>query len=788
MKRSVCHFRFIVLALLSLLSAVLQAQVSVTTYHNDNVRSGENTQETILTPANVNSSGFGKLFSVTVDGYVYAQPLYMSNVQNIGGGTHNVVYVATEHDSVYAIDADNGAVLWQTSFINPGQGITSLSSSSDTSCTDLVPEVGITSTPVIDPTTGTIYVLARTKEIGSYVQRLHALDIATNAEKFGGPVVISATYQGRTFDPLRENQRSALLLENGHVIIAWAGLCDHPPYQGWIISYNAVTLAKEAVFNTEPAVVDNFGGGGVWMGGDGIAVDANGNLFFATGNGDYNSSVNNYGDSILRLSGPSGGQFSIIDGFTPFNQSSLSSSDTELSSGGVILLPDLPTGSPHQQLLAQVGKEGRIYLIDRNNMGEFCSLCISQDTQIVQEIPGAISNGLYGSPAFWNSTVYWGNDATGLTAWSFDANNTGLLSDSPISQSPQSLIDAAPVISANGNSNGILWVIDNTTYLSSCCQALYAFDATNLSHPLYDSNQAGSRDVPGGAVKFTAPLVANGKVYVGSQGSVTAYGLLSIPQAATPTFSPTPGSYSNPVTVTISDSTAGATIHCTTDGSTPLDSSPACSSININSTTLLQSIAVASGYSDSAVARGTYTISSSNPAPTIIATPASASVKIGSSAAYTISVTPQNGGNGAVSLTCTLPSTGELGCSMSPNSITPGTTSTLTVTTTAPTTALVAPAREKLSPIYALCLSLPAFALAGIGIESRRRRLGIRIARFLIVIATLFFASCGGGNPSSSESNRTRGNPGTPAGTYTITVTGTSGSLTGSTNVTLTVQ
>lgn len=618
MKRLVgCAVRMTLLIVMFLASNLLLAQVSVTTYHNDNARTGQNTAETTLTPANVNSNQFGKLFSTTVDGYVYAQPLYMPNVQNIAGGTHNVLYVATEHDSLYAVDADSGVVLWQQSFINPSAGITS-ASSGDVSCGDLVPEIGITSTPVIDPATGTIYLVAKTKENGNYFQRLHALDIATHAEKFGGPVVISATSQGRTFDPLKQHNRPGLLLENGHVVIAWASHCDNGPYQGWVISYNAGSLAQDGVYTTEPDGTNGFFGG-IWMSGDGVAADASGNLYFATGNGDYRSATGDYGDSIVKLSGPSGGTFTVADWFTPFNQSSLNGGDTDLGSGGVMLLPNLPSG---QQLLVQMGKEGKIYLLDRGNMGKYCPdrnpPCSGNDPQIVQEIPSA-TNGIWGSPALWNGSVYYGGGNDGgspdnLKAFSFNANNSGLLSTSPTSKSSNSFAfaTAAPVVSANGNTNGIVWIVDNSAFGSNCCQALYAFDATNLATMLYNSNQAASqRDVPGGAVKFSAPIIANGKVYVGSQGKVSAYGTISsTPTAATPTFSPAPGSYTSSVVVTLSDTTAGATIHCTTNGSTPTASSPACTTVTIAATTLLQAIATATGYNNSAVAGGTYTITS----------------------------------------------------------------------------------------------------------------------------------------------------------------------------------
>ena len=531
-------------AIVILFSGVLipaQAQVNVTTYHYDNARTGQNAQEPFLTPANVNAAQFGKLFTVPVQGYVYAQPLYLANVQNIGGGTHNVLFIATEHDQLYALDADNGTVLWQQSFINPPNVNTV--TSSEVSCNDLVPEIGITGTPVIDQSTGTIYLVTKTNETGVYVQRLHALDILTHMEKFGGPVVISATVNGQTFDPLRNHNRPGLLLSNGHVVIAWASHCDNGPYHGWVMSYKAGakptdTMTQEAVFNGSP----NGGLAGIWMSGDGVAADASGNLFFATGNGTYDGLVGgDFGDSIVKLGPPSNGAFALLDWFTPWNQQSLSIADEDLGSGGLLLLPDLPQGSAHQHLLVQMGKEGKIYLIDRDNMGKFCSGCTNVDTQIVQEIPG-MSLGIWGAPSYWNGNLYWasGNDSGNpdhLRAFSFNANNSGLLSTSPTSQSAQtfSLGTAAPVVSANGDTNGIVWLVDDTVSASN--QVLYAYDATNLTNVLYSSDQAANkRDVPGGPVKFTAPIVANGKVYLGSQGSVSAFGSLSKLSSTTTTL------------------------------------------------------------------------------------------------------------------------------------------------------------------------------------------------------------------------------------------------------------
>jgi len=623
-----CYIGMLVVCLFFILSSVLQAQVNVTTYHNDNARTGQNIQEAILTPANVNSGQFGKLFSVSVDGWVYAQPLYLSNV-TISGGTHNVLYVATEHDSLYAIDAGSGTIYWQISLI-PSGGST-VNSNTDLGCGDLVPEVGITGTPVIDPTTGTIYLVAKSKVNGSLVQYLHAIDVGTSAEKFGGPVLIEATVPGTasdgngttvSFSPHFENQRAGLLLENGHVVIGWSSHCDISPWHGWIMSYSASTLTQEAAFNTSADGSAN----GVWMSGGGLAADANGNIFFATGNGTWNGTTD-YGDSIVKLGPPSGGSFPVLDYFTPYNQSSLAGGDTDVASGGLVLLPNLSSG---QQLLTQMGKEGKMYVIDRNNMGKYCvndnPPCNGSDPNIVQEIPGATA-GVWGTPAYWNGSVYWGGGSDGggpdnLKAFSFNANNSGLISTSPTSESAKAFSFAAPspIISANGNTNGILWGLDDSAFGSTCsggsnCQVLYAYDATNLANMLYNSSQAGNnRDVPGGAVKFATPIVANGKVYVGSQLKVSAYGAISAtPTAATPTFSPAPGDYTSTTNVTLSDSTSGATVHCTTDGTTPTPSSPACSNVAISSTMTLKAIATANGYNPSAIASGLYTIDSGDP-------------------------------------------------------------------------------------------------------------------------------------------------------------------------------
>lgn len=512
-------------------TAQLSVRYGVLTYHNDIARTGQNINETVLTTANVNKTNFGKKFSQPVDGYIYAQPLYLPGRNIPGKGIHNVIYAFTEHDSVYAFDADsntgvNSTPLWKTSLI-PAGGST-VSSGNDTGCGDLVPEIGITSTPVIDPTTDTMYVISKTKESGKFFQRLHALDVNTGAEKFGGPVTITASVSGTgdgssggmvAFNPLREFNRTALLLQNGLVYIGWASHCDSGPYHGWVMAYNAATLGQVAVFNTDP----NAGLGGIWMGGGGLGGDGT-NVFYATGNGtfDVNTGGKDYGDSIMNLGPPASGTFPVASFFTPFNQSSLNGGDTDLGSGGVLLLPTQTGAHPH--LLVQVGKEGKVYLVDRDSMGGYCSGCTS-DTQVVQEIPGAVG-GTWGMSAFWNNNVYFGGSGDAVKVYPFNVGSNGLLATKPSSRSKFSIgfPGPTPSISANGTSNGIVWVIQADAYSGPGAAILHALDATNLNTELYNSNM-NTGDSPGGAVKFTVPTIVNGKVYVGTVSQLSVYAL-----------------------------------------------------------------------------------------------------------------------------------------------------------------------------------------------------------------------------------------------------------------------
>ena len=507
------------------------AQISVTTQHNDNSRTGQNIGETILTSSNVNVNNFGKLFTQRVDGQVYAQPLYLPNVIIPGKGTHNVVYAVTEHDSVYAFDADsntggNASPLWQASFIDPTHGITPVSNG-DVGCSDMAPEIGITGTPVIDSATGTLYVVAKTKESGRFAQRLHALDVATGAEKFGGPVLIKAKARGTGdgsingfifFNPLREGQRPGLLLQNGSVYIGWASHCDIGPYHGWIISYDAATLAQTGVWNATP----NGGLGGFWASGAGLAGDASFNTYVVTGNGtfDVNARGLDYGDSIIKLPLPNSGRFKVTDFFTPFDQQMLNDADLDLGSGGILLLPD--QSGPHQHLLVQAGKEGTIYLIDRDNMGHYNP---NNNNQIVQSLDTAIG-GMWAMPAWWNNNVYFGGNGDYLKLYTFDTN-TGLLSTTPASQSGTffGYPGTTPSISANGTSNAIAWALETDAFNTGSA-ILHAYDATDLSNEIYNTTLNASRDDPGIAVKFTVPTIANGKVYVPAVKKLSVYGLL----------------------------------------------------------------------------------------------------------------------------------------------------------------------------------------------------------------------------------------------------------------------
>ncbi|MGB7768100.1 MAG: LamG-like jellyroll fold domain-containing protein [Verrucomicrobiia bacterium] len=515
------------------------------THHNDNLRTGQNLNETVLNPTNVNPATFGKLFSYPIDGISFASPLYEASVSIPGMGYHNLVFVVTEHDSVYAFDADGltNNPIWHVSFINPGAGVTTVPSPETTEPFDVPGEVGITGTPVIDPTNGTLYVVAATKEVSggktNYVMRLHALDITNGTEKFGGPAVIKASVPGTgvgssggkvSLDPLINNQRPALLL-NSHVVYIGFSTHGNPSvYHGWVLGYNSTNLQQVLAFCTTPDKQK----GGVWQGGGGIAADSSGNLFFSTGNGSFDANKGNpdYGDTVLKIS-PGG---TVLDYFTPYNQSFMDSNDVDLSPGGVLLLPD--QSGPYPHLMIAVGKFGSIYLINRDNMGHYSS---KNDANIVQELSSALPDGNYEgeagydlgnriNPVYFNGNVYFSCDNDYIKCYHL---TNGLLSTTPTSQSAEAyLYPGAPLsISANGTTNGILWVVERFGLDAAgngfvAPGVLRAYDPADLTNILYDSNQAGSRDTLDFAAKFSVPLVVNGKVFVASMSQLTVYGLL----------------------------------------------------------------------------------------------------------------------------------------------------------------------------------------------------------------------------------------------------------------------
>lgn len=498
----------------------------VLSWHNDAALTGQNSQENTLTKANVNQSTFGKMFSYPLDDQSFAQPLYVANVTFPGAGKHNAVYVATESNTVYAFDADGSVQtpFWQTTLMPSGATPVDGTKTGGIGG-PITPNVGITGTPVIDGSTGTLYVVAVTQEGSGQVHRLHALDITTGAEKFGGPVVIQASVTGTgagssggkiTFDPKLQLQRSALALINGVVYIAWASYQDYGNFHGWIMGYDPSTLQQVCVWNSTPDGQD----GGIWMAGAGIAADSAGNLLVVVGNGsfDADNGGENYGDSAMKLT-PKGSTLAVSDYFTPFDQANLANYDIDLGSSGIALLPDQTGAVQHLAVIA--GKAGKIYLVDRDNLGKFQMM---NDGQIVQSIPNALgtqaSDDDYSTAVFWNGNIYYIGNLDMVKQ--FQLTN-GQLSTSPVKMSSQAYgyPGANMSVSSNGSSDGILWTIE-----AGGANSLHAYDATDVSHELYNSNQAGSRDKFGGAIRFTVPTIINGKVYVAGRSELAAFGLM----------------------------------------------------------------------------------------------------------------------------------------------------------------------------------------------------------------------------------------------------------------------
>ena len=554
----------------------------VFTYHNDLARDGANLQEYALTSSTVTMNSFGKLFSCPVDGAVYTQPLWVPSLSiGVGGGTHNVIFVATQHDSLYAFDADASPCVtyWHANLIDSMHGGTSVLEGpvvwNDVGYCygDIYPEVGVTGTPVIDPASTTIY-LVTASEIpgansgncalpqGSYFHRLHAIDLFTGSEKVNPPVTIAASLPGTgdgsvggmvSFSSQFAHNRAGLALSGGTVYVAFSAHEDAYPYHGWLLAYDASTLQQTAVFNTTPngiAGVNGGADGGIWGGGGAPAIDSVGDVYVSTGNGIYDESsvpaANDYGDSTLRLhpfsgSTPNGTNLSVAGWFTPDDQVALEQNDADLGSGAPILLPDQTSGPTH--LLAHVGKEGVIYLIDRDNMGQFNAT----NGQIVQSF--SAGGGLWGTPAFWQNGFYYIGAGSPLQVFPFDTSTGMFPSTSPSSQSSFvfGFPSGTPSISSQGATNGIVWAIDAGLYgyaspnaaggincytspVPAACSGpaiLHAYNATNLATEYWNSTQApGNRDQAGKAVKFVPPTIANGKVYVSTRTEIDVYGLL----------------------------------------------------------------------------------------------------------------------------------------------------------------------------------------------------------------------------------------------------------------------
>jgi Ig-like domain-containing protein/immunoglobulin I-set domain protein len=498
----------------------------VTTYHNDVARTGQNTAETKLTPANVNSTTFGLLRNLAVDGRVDAEPLYLSQL-TVGSSAHNVVFIATEHDSVYAFDSDTGAQLWKVSLLGSGE-----TTSDDRGCGQVSPEIGITSTPVIDRAAGAhgiLYAVAMSKNGSTYFQRLHALDITTGAELEGGPIGIQATYPGTganssggqvVFDPKQYKERAALLLLNGVIYTSWASHCDFNPYTAWIMGYNQSTLAQTSVLNLTP----NGNEGSIWQSGGGLAADPQGNVYALMANGTFETSLDangfpnkqDYGNAFVKVS-TTGGNLKLADYFNMSNTVNESGQDADLGSGGPMVLPDLNYGTASTLNLAVgAGKDGNIYVVNRNNMGKFSAT----SNNVYQELQGAVPNAVFGVPAYFNSTVYYCD--VNATLKSFSITN-GKLSSTPVQTGASFTYPGVlPSVSANGTSNGIVWAIENTG-----TAVLHAYAANDLSQELYNSNQASNnRDHFGSGNKFITPMIADGKVFAATTNSVAVFGLL----------------------------------------------------------------------------------------------------------------------------------------------------------------------------------------------------------------------------------------------------------------------
>jgi hypothetical protein len=632
---SSAFFRSCAWVLLGVMSpALLLAQtptpVPVLTWRYDLGHAGQNTQETALNPSNVNANSFGKLFSVLVDSTVYAQPLYVPGLKMSDGLVHNVLFVATENDSIYAFDADsnggaNASPIWHASLLTPAYGAGSGAVAvpwQDNGSPDVAPTVGITGTPAIDAATNTMFVVASTKENGAYFSRLHAINIISGKEQANSPVNITATVAGTgngssggqlAFSALWENQRPALDFYNGYVYIGYAAHGDNGPWHGWLFAYNATTLQQTTALCLSP----NGVGAGVWAAGAGLPIDTSvsgGRMYVVTGNGTRSSAPpfttsSSYGESVVAFS-LANGKITPVDEFTPFNYQVLNDHDWDQGSGGLLMPPDQQGSYPH--MLITGGKEGRIVVLNRDNLGGFASGA-SYNTNALQDLSTVVpqARGFWSTPAYWNGNVYfWAENNVPML---FKLNG-GVMDSTPDSQSTISSAFPDPTfsVSSDGAQNGIAWAVRSDQFNTKGAGVLYAWNGNDLTNTIYQSDANPARDSVGPANKFSIPVVTNGKVYVAAQKEVDVYGLLNGQStAAAPVISPNGGTFSTGQSVTLSSATPSAAIYYTLDGSTPTAASTMyAGAITINADTTLKAIASAPGYLQSTVSSAVFTFTS----------------------------------------------------------------------------------------------------------------------------------------------------------------------------------
>jgi hypothetical protein len=796
-----------------ILCAQTPTAVPVLTWRYDLTHAGDNTQETALAPDNVNANSFGKLFSLPVDDHVFAQPLYVPNLKMSDGQMHNVLFVATEDDSIYAFDADaKGSPIWQVSLLTAvhgaGAGATPVPESDVAPSEDIGPNIGITGTPTINTATDTMYVVANTKESGKYFSRLHAINIVTGAELSGSPVDITATVAGTgdgssngqiTFSALWENQRPALNYYNGYVYIAYSSHGDIIPWQGWVFAYNASTLQQTAAICLDP----NDHGASVWGSGAGMPIDTSvsaGRMFVVTGNGDRSSpfsSSSDYGESVIAFN-LANGALTPSDAWTAFDYKNLNTEDWDQGSGGVLMLPDEPGADPH--LLITAGKEGRITVLNRDNLGGLATG--TSNTNAVQDftissIP--TGEGFWGTAAYWNGHVYlWAGGDDGGTpnvGMEFQINN-GVMNTAPNTETTFTSAFPGPTfsVSSNGTEDGIAWAVKADQFNTNGPAVLYAFDANDLTDIYYESDTDASRDSAGPANKFSVPVVTNGKVYVAANGEVAVYGLLN-GQATTaaPVIAPDGGTFAATQSITLSTTTASASIYYTLDGSTPTTASTLYTGpFTLSTDTTVKAIASAAGFIQSSVSSATFTFTSQASAAFSLSSSATNAISAGGSATSQITITPSGGFTGSVSLACAVTSSPSNAvdpptCSVTQPGAISGTqpvTATLAILTTARSaTALHRPVQR----LFTLAGATLA-ALFFIWLPIRRRRWQTLIGMLLFIVLASAASGCGGNNSASLKASGPGSNSGTTAGNYTITVTGSSGSTQATTAVAITVQ